>query len=389
MNKEGVSALKILILNYEYPPLGAGAGVITMFQARELAKQNKVTVVTSSENGTFSEEQESENLKVIRLNVRRRHQFKSNYQEKTDWIKKGYEFFKQHEKIDFDVCIAHFSIPGGALAYYLKRRFGLKYTIVSHGHDIPWFCRHQMFWPHLFLFPLIKFIVNHSERLFVQSDEMYKNATKFLGHTSSKVVQVPNGCDSSSFGINPNMLVDKNQLEILFIGRLAKQKQPLQLIEIAKELIRRNISFNIKVAGDGPLKQELMEKIKDSGLEGYISTLGWLDKPQVLELYQNANILLAPTIEEGMSIAIMEALFSGVFVITRAVSGIPELLQQGKTGFICDGSSNGFADGIELYLKNREEIFHNKEKLVEEFKLKYNWENIVEKYQKELADVVS
>src|SRR5580700_7464924 len=106
--------MNLLVLNYEYPPLGGGAGVITQNIAERLATAgHKVTVVTAWYK-TEKETEEAGNLKSIRLKAKRKHTYKSNVTEMLSWINVSRKFLKDYCRTEkFDLCFANFTIPGG------------------------------------------------------------------------------------------------------------------------------------------------------------------------------------------------------------------------------------------------------------------------------------
>lgn len=381
--------MKILILNYEYPPLGGGAGVIAQKHAELLAETNSVTVVTSSPSGTHEEEKVNDGLTVVRLKVKRKEKFRSTFSEKIDWILKTNQYFNQQEKLDFDICIAHFSIPGGIVAYALKRKFNLKYTIISHGHDIPWMLRHEMFWLHLMLYPIIYWVVVRAEKLFVQSEEMKINALKFLNRHPNKVVQIPNGSNASEF-YPAEQKPDNAQINIVFVGRLAAQKQPLIVPPVARILKEKGLKFSINMLGDGVLRGELEKLIAEYDVAQEVNLLGWRSNEEVKAVYQKSHIMIAPTQGEGMSIAILEGLFCGLFVVTNPVSGNPDMIKHLENGYMCkESTAKEFALGIVHYTENIEQIQARQETNVAWLKEKFDWRNIILKYENELKQVVS
>ena len=156
--------MRILVLNYEYPPLGGGAGSITKQLAENFAKtDNKVVVVTTWYNDLLETDQPINNLEIIRLKSKRKFLFSSNPIEMFSWIKEATKFLSEYLKENkFDICLANFSIPGGFVAKKIKKEFNIPYCILSHGHDIPWFYKRQMFLYHTALYFTIKSICKKS-----------------------------------------------------------------------------------------------------------------------------------------------------------------------------------------------------------------------------------
>ena len=179
--------MKLLVLNYEYPPLGGGAGIISKNIADGLAALgNEVTVLTTYYEGT--EEDSIENgVHIIRLKSKRKDVFQSNIREMLSWMICAKRFLKKHLQVGkYDLCFANFALPCGEVAYSMKDMFHLPYVIISHGHDIPWFFPEQMMWYHAACYHWIRKICMQAERNYVCSDEMLSNINAFLGGTKNK-----------------------------------------------------------------------------------------------------------------------------------------------------------------------------------------------------------
>ena len=151
--------MKILILNYEYPPLGGGAGVVSKYHAEGFAKAGiKTTVLTTWFEGE-KEVSENESLKIIKLKSKRRYTYKSTADEWISWIQYSKKFLSTHlNKNKFDYCFAHFTLPGGEVARYINKKFNIPFAVISHGQDIPWFFPKQMFKYHIVTYFWIKHI---------------------------------------------------------------------------------------------------------------------------------------------------------------------------------------------------------------------------------------
>ncbi|MCC6570453.1 MAG: hypothetical protein IT274_02405, partial [Chitinophagales bacterium] len=105
--------LNILLLNYEYPPIGGGAGIVTQQLIQEFVKAgHSVTLITT----WFHPEEEitqKENLTIIRLKSKRKYSFQSNPLEMASWMWKAIQYVKQHPELAInDVCLTNFSFPG-------------------------------------------------------------------------------------------------------------------------------------------------------------------------------------------------------------------------------------------------------------------------------------
>jgi glycosyltransferase involved in cell wall biosynthesis len=373
--------MNILVLNYEYPPLGGGAGNITKQLAENFAKQkNKVVVITTWYNDLPENDKETNNLEVIRLKSKRKFLHSSNPIEMFSWMKEANRFLNEYLKDNkFDVCLANFSIPGGFVAKRIKKTFNIPYFVLSHGHDIPWYYKKQMFIYHLALYFIIKSVCKKSTLNFVQTEFMKTNIDKFIGkRLKNKNVIIPNGVSYSD-----EKIYDRREepFTIIFVGRFVEQKDPFTILKALKRLKRMDIGFRLFLVGDGPLRNKMEKFVKANNLENAVFT-GWIPQPEVQKYYQKSHIIITPSHAEGMSIANLEALAAGVFLIATPVSGNKEMLSCCKNGVLIDsGNYNEIANQIQKFYFQQ---YLPKNLLAQnsalEFIEKYNWQNISEQY---------
>ncbi len=373
--------MKILVLNYEYPPLGGGAGNISKQLAENFAKQeNHVVVVTTWYNNLPENDNEIKNLEVIRLKSKRKFLHSSNPIEMYSWMKEASRFLTEYLKENkFDVCLANFSIPGGFIAKKIKKKFNIPYFVLSHGHDIPWYYRKQMFVYHLALYFIIKSICKKSVINFVQTEFMKNNIDKFLGkRLKNKNVIISNGVSDYD-----EKIYDRREepFTIIFVGRFVEQKDPFTILKALKRLKRMDINSRFFLVGDGPLRNKMEKFVQTNNLGNAVFT-GWIPQPEVQKYYQKSHIIITPSHAEGMSIANLEALAAGVFLIATPVSGNKEMLSCCKNGVLVDsGNYNEIANQIQKFYFQQ---YLPKNLLAQnaalEFIKKYNWQKVSEQY---------
>ncbi len=373
--------MKILILNYEYPPIGGGAGVVSQYHAQNMAKMGHfVTVVTTWYKGE-KEIEESQNLKIIRLKSKRRYTYKSNFTEWISWIIKSKQFLKNY-LVDNpqDFCFAHFSLPGGEVAQYLKKKFNLEYAVVSHGQDIPWFFPKQMFKYHIVTYFWIKYICKNASKLVLLTENMKQNADKFMGkRLMNKNIIVPNGCQVAKFYPDYTKR-NSDKLKIIFIGRLVEQKAPFVFLK-ALVLLKKEIgsNFEVNILGDGKLRNKMYEFVLSNNLKDEVNFKGWLNKEDVLQAYQYSDIQVVSSEAEAMSIAVLESLSTGLYVLSTPVSGNTELIKNGINGELFDfGNHRELSQKMTAYYNDKfKNNYHVPDDFLEQFRATYSWENVV------------
>lgn len=128
--------------------------------------------------------------------------------------------------------------------------------------------------------------------------------------------------------------LDDNEVAIVFAGRLDPQKQPLALADIAHALRQLGTAnpWRLVVVGDGPLAGPLRSRLKAFELDGHVSMVGWQDNPHAALAV--ADIVLLPSLYEGLSVALIEAQAAGLPIVASNVKGNREVVIP-ETGFLC------------------------------------------------------
>ena len=179
-------------------------------------------------------------------------------------------------------------------------------------------------------------------------------------------------------------LLRKRNNHIGYIGRLSGEKGILNLIE-AIGLLNNNSKNNFYVIGDGELKEEVKKLINQENLNEEIKLLGWVPHEELPQYLNEMKLLVIPSYTEGLVNVMLEAMACGTPVLATAVGAIPDVIKDGKTGFILeDNSPECIAKNILRALShpNLEQIAANARALMEQ---EFTYEAAVERYRKILA----
>lgn len=374
----------VLVLNYEYPPLGGGAGVITQHLTEEfVSKGHHVTVLTAWYEG-LEREEISGNKRIIRLPSRRSRLDRSNVREMYSYISQARQYVREHiHKDDFDICLANFTLPGGLIAMQLKEEIGLPFVVISHGHDIPWFYPRQMFLYHLGLYPLIWKICNRASRLVLLTPEMKRIADRFTGKVRSrKNVIIPNGLHEQRFEVDEK---PHDKLKLLFVGRMVDQKDPFLFIRAMEALDRHDIPYEASMLGGGPLMKKIEYYLKQNRLE-HVRFEGKVPHRIVIDRMKEAHVMLAPSTHEAMSVSILEALSCGLYVITTPISGNMDIVEENGT-LVYSRHPEAFAAEVVKFYRTKFEQGYSRPPLPEAILKQYSWSVVADRYLDLFGDV--
>ncbi|MDD2135085.1 glycosyltransferase [Pseudomonas kurunegalensis] len=121
---------------------------------------------------------------------------------------------------------------------------------------------------------------------------------------------------------------------LVCVGRLCEQKGQLLLLEAARQLAAQSIDFELVLAGDGEMRQQIEALIARHGLQQRVRITGWISSALVREEILAARALVLPSFAEGLPVVIMEAMALRRPVLTTYVAGIPELVRPGENGWL-------------------------------------------------------
>ena len=129
------SSVKILLINYEYPPFGGGAGNATQEIGRALAKMgHAVTALIGGKGDPYSD---SDGIRVVPVGSARKHLFQASLKEMVSFLLLGVCWALGSRGRDFDLTIVFFALPCGPIATFLNKRWHVPYIVSLRGGDVP------------------------------------------------------------------------------------------------------------------------------------------------------------------------------------------------------------------------------------------------------------
>ncbi|GGI05490.1 glycosyltransferase [Egicoccus halophilus] len=238
-----------------------------------------------------------------------------------------------HDLGDADVFHAHFGVLGRDLVE-VRGHLGLPAPVVTafHGFDVS---RHvERFGPRAF------------DRLFAEGElllpvsEHWRERLSALGAPAHKLVVHRMGVDVEQFSRPDRRPDPTGRLRILSVCRLVEKKGLTHGIDAVARLREQGIDAHYRVIGDGPLRVTLEQQVRDRGLDDRVTFLGSRPREQVVASLQAHDVLLCPSVTaadgdtEGIPVVLMEAMATGLPVVASHHSGIPELVEDRRSGLL-------------------------------------------------------
>jgi glycosyltransferase involved in cell wall biosynthesis len=154
------------------------------------------------------------------------------------------------------------------------------------------------------------------------------------------------GIDPDEFAAGRGPAGD-GRLRILCVGRLVPEKGQLVLVEAVERMRRAGRDVACTLVGDGPSRERLRAAIAARGLDGAVTLTGSLEQDAVRALYAGSDVFCLPSFAEGVPVVLMEAMASGLPVVTTPIAGIPELVGDGRDGLlVAPGRADRLSDAL-------------------------------------------
>ena len=275
--------------------------------------------------------------------------FLENFQR---FIFVNFKFSKYFEEVlksnNIKLLQVHFA-PRAMEILWLSRKLKIPQVNFFHGTDLDLYIKNRRH---------SKKLINliNSTKASIVSCESIKRSLVDIGCSKAMIIVNYAGIDLEKFSFSiKKPKAEGEEIKLLMVGRLIWKKGFEYGIESFQLAKRTYPNLSLRIVGDGPLKNALASQSKRFRLTNSISFLGSLSPEKVQEEMKEADILLAPSIEEGIPNVIKEALACGIPVISTYAGGIPEIIDDGKNGFLVrKRDADQLAEKIKHLIKNRQ-----------------------------------
>jgi glycosyltransferase involved in cell wall biosynthesis len=376
--------MRILILNYEFPPLGGGAGNATYYLLKEFSKETAFSIdLVTSAVGAYREEKFSQNVTIYYLDIGKRENI--HYQTNKDLVLYTYKSFRLAKKLinlrQYDLIHAFFGIPCGFVAMLI----GLPYIVSLRGSDVPLYNPRYQLLDRVIFRHISKLVWKKARAVVANSEGLKKLALKTS--PDQKIEVVYNGVDTEEF--YPGKGVNTKRFVVLSTSRLIERKGIEYLIRgFAKFSKDRREKTKLILAGSGDQEGYLRGLVGQLGIDMLVEFRGPVEHDKMADIYREADVFVLPSLNEGMSNSLLEAMASGLPVIVTGTGGTRELVTE-KNGIIIDkNSAEAIFKALEV-LYSKTNLRSKMRNMSRESAEGLSWENTAAKYfrlYKEIKD---
>jgi glycosyltransferase involved in cell wall biosynthesis len=377
--------LNILLLCFEYPPIGGGGGVGAQQYAEAwVSAGHQVTVLTSRARG-LSRREVVDGVDIIRVyTVEREHRATASVLSMFCYNVTALTHYLLHfrEFKTFHVINTHFSIPTGPVAAVIAKLCGCPNVLTIIGGDI--YDPSKKSSPHRnpILRVINRWIMNSADRVVAISSDTRRRAEKYY--------KVRRSIEVINYGFTPAKdrscsvaeTLEPGKFYLISIGRLVRRKGFEYLIQAMKSLPK---DIALLLIGDGPLEFELKSLAVSECVAERVRMLGFQTREQIHVYLRQADCFVLPSLHEGLGIVVQEAMHAGLPVVVTDNGGQVDLIKYPRNGIlVATGSVDALTEGINRLYTDRAlaaSMGKNNQIDVQDFHIEKNCQRYLEMFQ--------
>jgi glycosyltransferase involved in cell wall biosynthesis len=243
-----------------------------------------------------------------------------------------------------DLMYAHsLHFQSSLAAARLRRRSGIPLVTTVHVGSVDELPPTVRAATRVFESTIGRFILHRSDAVIAVSDAVAAHV-RSLGVAAAKINVVPNGVDHETFHPGPPR-AQGGPLEVVFVGRLIANKAPEVVVRAIERVRAAAVAVRVTFVGDGPERDALEASVRSLGLDDVVRFVG--EQADVADYLRNADVFVRPSLTEGMSLAVLEAMACGLCVIASDIRANRELLGDNRSGLLVSpGDSDALAAAI-------------------------------------------
>jgi glycogen(starch) synthase len=288
---------------------------------------------------------------------------------------------REHTLAPFDILHAQYGYPCGWAVLEASRETGVPNVVSIQGGDGHWVgscCEtHRL--------AMVR-VLDHAGSVLIGCRSFADEVTHRLGTDPARFTIVPGAVDVARF--TPGERPAGGPPVLLYHGRVDARKGVLDMLDALAPLVAEAVPFELLVSGIGPTFDETAAWIEHLGLGGHARMTGYIDYADVPQIYRRADIFVSPTYAEGFSNTILEAMASGLAVVSCRSVGVVDCIRDGENGLLTDpGDIPALTAALRRMLTDRTERDRLAQAGLEECRRVYSWSAVGRQIMDVYADV--
>ncbi len=327
--------MRILMLNNEFPPLGGGMGTANeaLFRLYAGRPDLQIDLITAALGHRFETARLAPNISLYKVPVLNRNLHHSSGRELLMYAAQALPLARNlHRAQPYDVCLAWSALPAGVVALALQRSFSLPYVLWVSGPDIPGFEQRYRY-----LYPVLTPLISATWRAATPVIAKCAQEVTMIHAVAAQIapVLIPNGVDLGQF--RPGAPVpDNGPLRVICVARLIERKGQQHLIAAVARLLAEGVDVRLELVGTGDAERQLQRQALALGIADQVTFAGYVPRERIAQQYAAAHIFALPSFNEGLALAGLEALATGMPLVLSRTGGTEDLVAEGENGLTFD-----------------------------------------------------
>ena len=378
-----MSLMRLLFVNYEFPPVGGGAAYASTATARELvAMGHQIDFLTAATSGGQSDE-EIDGVHVLRVRCHRRSVHDIGLLGALSFVAFAAPRLRALVKHNrYDAIHYYFGLPTGLLSLVPGAHRRLPYIVSLRGSDVPGYTANLRQY-HRLMMPFTRRIWRGAHRVIANSQNLQRLAAASL--PGLRIDVILNGAAvPEPTGVEPQA---RSGGRILTVSRLIERKGLDTLIRALA--CSRDRTLSLDIAGEGPEGPALHRLATSCAVADRVRFHGFVDRAQLASLYAHADLFALVSRAESCSMAMLEAMTAGLPIVATKVGGNVELIQQQVNGLLVESENVAALENALSTLaadpeRRRRFGIANREQVA----LRHGWRSVAQRYEavfKEMA----
>ncbi len=368
--------MRLLMLDYEFPPLGGGAGMVNYFLCKEFAHDTSMTIdLVTSSTRSYRKETFSDNITIHYLDIGKHedhHSFQSNRDLVTYSLKALPYCKKLVKRQSYDLIHAVMGVPAG----YIASRLGLPFVVSLHGSDVPFHNPRFRSLDRWILKRSSRWMWKKAARVVAVSHDLAQRARRSAPDQSIETIYT--GVDTRTFVPPEDLLKQDNDFRILYVGRLSEVKAPNLLLDAFMSISQVYPLATVDFVGDGPMLPQLKAQVRAEKLTDRVTFHGKLPFESLPAMYAQAHVQVVPSLNEALGNIVLEAMACGLPVITSK-TGAAELID--KNGIVtAKGDSPTIVSALKT-LMDDPALRHDMAKQSLKLSANYTWDCVADRFK--------
>ena len=243
---------------------------------------------------------------------------------------------REHARRPFDLVHAQYGYPPGLAALETSRKLGIPNVVSIQGGDGHWVgscCAHHR--------SAMRAVLDHAGAVLIGSPSFAAEVQEHNGTAPDRFTFIPGAVDTERFRpeapFRPGELRDAARPELLFHGRVDARKGALDLIDAFARLLGMTaLAPRLTVSGIGPDSEAVAARVRERDIERHVRLTGYVPYDDVPRVYQAADVFVSPTYAEGFSNTILEAMASGLPVLSTRAVGVVDCIRHEDNGLLVE-----------------------------------------------------